>query len=212
MKSSKGFLILFGSVFGIVVAILFFVATGMETPVSAETPSVELRGLAFFRGELMETGYVFSPDSTNSGDVIATLIHLGGDEYELRMSDLYDPKEPRLSIWELTISDEGDVGGTFFERQVYPIPESSTFDEIWTHTGCMMVGGFPELTGSWDGERLIAKTVFEGRCEGGTMWGDPEIMMWMSDDDDPDGPMADGLDWNDGRAHMEFGVDVSVVP
>ncbi len=179
---------------------------------NAQTPPAELRGTAFFRGELMETGYVFSPDATNSCEAIATLVHEGGEAYELRLSELCEEEEPRLSTWALELSEDGQVSGTFFERQVYPVSDASTFDEIWTHTGCTMDGGFPELTGSWDGERLLAYTTFEGRCEGGTYWGDPEIMMWMSQDDDPDGPMADGLDWSDGRAHMEFGVDMTVVP
>lgn len=81
--------------------------------------------------------------------------------------------------------------------------------EIWLHTGCMMVGDFPNVTGTWDGEQLRIYTSFEGRCHGGTMWGDGEIMQMLSGDDDPAGPVADGLDWDDGPARLEFGVDLT---
>ncbi len=48
----------------------FLVSTALlDVNANAQTPPAELRGTAFFRGELMETGYVFSPDATNSCEV-----------------------------------------------------------------------------------------------------------------------------------------------
>lgn len=41
-----------------------------------------------------------------------------------------------------------------------------------------MVGDFPALMGTWDGETLAA-TTFDGRCHGGTMWGDLAIWQTM---------------------------------
>ena len=55
-------------------------------------------------------------------------------------------------------------------------------------------------------------TSFQGRCHGGDMWGESEIMGFISGDTDPESPIADGLTWDDGPARMEFGVDLMVEP
>lgn len=73
----------------------------------------------------------------------------------------------------------------------------------------MLVGDFPALTGTWDGETLVATTTFAGRCRGGTMWGDPTIWVMMGVED-PTGLLADGVTWDDGPAVMTFGAALTV--
>lgn len=195
-------------------ALLAFSIGFLAVNVSADSHQepVEMGGYSFFNGELIETGYVISDEALNSCEAKATLVHLEDEQYELRVGEICG-FGPRLTIWDLTISEAGEVGGTFHAQTFHPASETgSPMGEIWLHTGCMMVGDFPALTGTWDGETLRAYTSFEGRCNGGTMWGEPEIMGFLSGDTDPDGPIADGLDWNDGPARMEFGVDLSVEP
>jgi len=202
--------------FGIgTVAVLALVVGLISLPtayVSADSHEepVEMSGHSFFNGELIESGYVISDEALNQCQAKATLVPLEGKNYELRVGEICG-FGPRLTIWDLTISEEGEVGGLFHAQSLYPASEvGSVMAEIWLHTGCMMVGDFPVLSGTWDGENLRAYTSFEGRCNGGTMWGEPEIMGFLSGDDDPDGPVADGLDWDDGPARMEFGIDLIV--
>ncbi len=180
-----------------------------EVSAQTEIAPVELTGTTFVRGELIETGYVFSDETLNVGPAKATLIHLKDDQYELRVMEEDD--DPRLSIWELTISEDGQVGGTWFAEQLYPDLElKSTMAELWLYTGCMMVGDYPALSGSWDGEHLQIATSVHGRCNAGKYFSDPEIMAMFSGDDDPEGPMANGLDWDDGPVFMELGADLTV--
>lgn len=175
----------------------------------SEMAPVELAGTTWVTGELTETGYQFSDKELNYCIAKATLIHVDGEQYELRVNE--EDCGPRLSIWDLTINDEGDVGGTFMTTVVDPPSETgSVMGELWLFTGCMMVGDFPELQGTWDGELLHVTTSFGGRCHAGRYWGDPEVMAFFSGDDDPEGPMANGLDWADGPTYVEFGADLVV--
>lgn len=182
-----------------------------KTAALAADAPVEMAGHSFFNGTLIDSEYVVSDEANNQCPAVATLVHLEDDAYELRLSEACQ-SEPRLTIWELTIADDGSVTGTFHAQSITPAPETgSVMGEIWLHTGCMMVGDFPNLTGTWDGEQLRIYTSFEGRCHGGTMWGNGTIMQMLSGDDDPTGPVADGLDWDDGPARLEFGVDLTAM-
>lgn len=171
---------------------------------------VEMSGHSFFNGHLIDSEYVISDETFNQCEARATLVPIEGEKYELRVGEICG-FGPRLTVWDLTVDEDGNVGGVFHATSIHPENDTgSVMGEIWYHTGCMMVGDFPALTGTWDGERLRAYTSFEGRCHGGTMWGEPEIMAFLSGDDDPESPIADGLDWDDGPARMEFGVDLRV--
>ena len=199
---------------GVVVLALATILLGPSTSTTAavaEVAPVEMAGYSFFNGVLIESDYVISDEARNQCPAVGTLVHLQDDAFELRLSEACQA-EPRLTIWELAIADDGSVEGVFHAQSISPAPATgSVMGEIWLHTGCMMVGDFPNVTGTWDGEQLRIYTSFEGRCHGGTMWGNGEIMQMLSGDDDPAGPVADGLDWDDGPALLEFGVDLTAM-
>ena len=214
MKNWKYFWI---GIFGVAVLVLFFAMVSIPAAdVSADSHGgsegdpVEMIGHSFFNGEIVESGYVISDEAFNQCEARATLIPVEGQQYELRVGEICG-FGPRLSIWDLTIAEDGTVGGVMQAEVVYPPQDTgSVMGELWLRTGCMMVGDFPALSGTWDGEHLRTYTSFQGRCHGGDMWGEGEIMGFISGDTDPESPIADGLTWDDGPARMEFGVDLMV--
>lgn len=182
--------------------------TVAQSAPAAEAP-VELAGRTFFEGVLTDHTLIFSPREINACEAKASLLHLEKERYELRVAEKCG-FGPRLAIWDLTIDKDGKVGGVFQARVLHPqLATGTVFGEIWLHTGCMLVGDFPTLTGTWDGETLSATTTFAGRCHGGTMWGDPKIWEMMGVED-PNGLLADGVTWDDGAARMTFGVELTV--
>lgn len=216
MKSGKRFWIGLGfiALLALLVGQISFSAADVSADSHTESRDapIEMSGYSFFNGALIDSGYIISDEALNQCTARATLIPIQGQQYELRVGEICG-FGPRLTIWDLTIDNDGSVGGIFHARSIHPANETgSPMGEIWYHTGCMMVGDFPALSGTWDGEHLRAYTSFEGRCHGGTMWGEPEIMAFLSGDTDPESPIADGLDWGDGPARMEFGVDLTVEP
>ena len=158
----------------LIIGLISLSAMGVSAEAQEGPPEspVEMSGYSFFDGELIESEYVISDEALNQCLAKATLVPLEGENYELRVGEICG-FGPRLTIWDLTISEEGEVGGVFHAQTLYPASEAgSPMAEIWLHTGCMMVGDFPALSGTWDGENLRAYTSFEGRCNGGTMWGE----------------------------------------
>lgn len=177
--------------------------------VQMQDSPVELAGRTTFEGALTDHELIFSPGDVNFCEAKATLVPVEKEKYELRVAETCG-FGPRLAIWELTIDKDGKVGGVFQVRVLHPqLATGTVFGEIWLHTGCMLVGDFPALTGTWDGETLTAATTFAGRCHGGTMWGDPAIWDMMGIED-PNGLLDDGITWDDGPAVMTFGAALTV--
>lgn len=198
-----------GALIALTVALMILNAPTLAQPVQAQDPPVELAGRTTFEGVLTDHEFIFSPKDINFCEAKATLLHLDKEKYELRVAEKCG-FGPRLAIWELSINKAGKVDGIFQAQVLYPQQDTGTvFGEIWLHTGCMMVGDFPTLTGTWDGETLSAATTISGRCHGGTMWGDPAIWEMMGVED-PKGLLADGVTWDDGPAAMTFGAELTV--
>ena len=177
---------------------------------------VEFKGVMNFDVEFLDTGYM---PAFAKCPATASLIQVGLTEYELRLSE-HGPCGNRMSIWDLTINQAGNVSGEGWAEVLSPPVEAgSMMGQWWLHTGCKTTGTtplFPGLIGTWDGETLIADTHFEGHCEGGTMWTGPDFWMMhpvraAEIEKDPNHVLADGVTWEDGPVHVRFGAELTVV-
>jgi hypothetical protein len=148
-----------GLVLVLATALLMGSGLSLAQSAKAQDPPVELEGRTTFEGVLTDHAFVFSPKDKNFCEAKATLIHLEKEKYELRVAEQCGFGS-RLAIWDLTIDQAGKVGGEFQAQVLHPQQDTgAVFGEIWLHTGCMMVGDFPALTGTWDGETLYAATI-----------------------------------------------------
>lgn len=164
---------------------------------------VQLVGRTIFVGYFSTSGFEFSPADYNYCEASAVLTQTGRTTYELALSECGF----RDSTWELAITPGGAVSGIGWPEDEGPEAE------VALHTGCNVTHGtFPVFRGTWDGTRLQAYTHFNGRCDGGTFWGDP--LFWDGWDgipgvEDPDGILDDGVTWDDGPAHVTFGLELA---
>ncbi len=191
----------------IILAIMLVAVVLVAVPASADS-AMSLEGTSTFVGVFSPSGFVFSPAWFNYCDAQATLTPMGGDQYELNLTECWGG---RSGIWELTINKAGKVKGLAWVE--YP----EMVAEIAEHTGCPVSHGtYPIYHGTWDGTTLNVETEFHGRCDGGTMWGE----AWFWDEfeplglpavPDPDGILDDGVTWDDGPAHVTFGMELTIL-
>ena len=191
--------------------IMILVVAGFTgIPVGATEAPVELSGRTTYVGQFAQSGFVFAPDWYNYCSAVATLTRTGRDSYDLQV-DEWDCG--RVCTWELKITEGGVVKGEGLVACDPPCVNGSCAGEIQLHTGCPVEHGtFPIYHGTWDGNDLDIATHFHGRCDGGTYWG----QAWFWDGwgptpavDDPEGYLDDGVNWDDGPAHMTFGLELT---
>jgi hypothetical protein len=183
-----------------VVAIAGFPAFAGDVP-------LQLTGRTTFVGYFANSAFVFSPADWNYCDASATIVQ---DDGAILVLEVTECGGMRTCTWEFEISR----GGTAKGEMTACVPDFETgsqVGDVQLHTGCPAEQGtFPIYHGVWDGTTLAVAGHFHGRCDGGTYWGE----AWFWDDwggvYDPEGYLDDGVTWDDGPAHMTFGLDLAV--
>jgi hypothetical protein len=173
-------------------------------PASATDTPVELTGRSTFVGYFSTSGFVFLPEEWGYCDASATIIQEDGETLVLEVDECGGY---RVCTWEFEITNGGVAKG----GMVSCVPEfetGSVIGDVNLHTGCDADNGtFPVNHGTWDGNTLNVAGHFHGRCDGGTFWG--EEWFWEGVDD-PEGILDDGVTWDDGPAHVTFGLELTV--
>ena len=195
----------------ITIILMLLVLAFTVLPASATPPPVQLTGRTTFVGFFSTSGFVFSPDWYNYCSAEATLTQTGEQAYSLEVNE-WDCG--RVCTWELKITNGGVVKGEGFTSCIPECVNGSCVGEVELHTGCDVDNGtFPIYHGTWDGNTLSIASHFHGRCDGGTYWREP----WFWDGwgeippvPDPEGILDDGVTWDDGPAHVTFGLELTV--
>ena len=119
----------------------------------------------------------------------------------------------RICIWEFKANRGGVVRGGMVSCDPAFVTGNLVGD-MTLHPGCPAEHGtFPVYRGTWDGKTLSVSSHFHGRCDGGTYWG--EAGFWDEGDGipgvyDPEGYLDNGVTWENGPAHVTFGLDLKV--
>ena len=205
MKKKRLFISIFAACFMVLITLALTII-----PLSAGQQPVQLTGRTTFVGYFSHSSFTFSPDWYNYCSAEAELAQTGLQSYTLEVNE-WDCG--RVCSWDLTITNGGVVRG---ENDGSCCMDGNCIDEVELHTGCSASHGtYPTYQGTWDGTNLAITSHFHGRCDGGIYWG--EAWFWdgwgdLPAVDDPDGILDDGVTWDDGPAHVTFGVELTAVP
>ena len=190
-----------------VTAVIMMLALLAITGIPASATEVELTGRTTFVGYFSNIGFVFSPADWNYCDASATLVQ---DSGEILVLDIAECGDMRVCRWELEISNGGVAKGEMVSCNP-PFETGSLLGDVQVHTGCPAERGtFPVYHGTWDGTMLSIASHFHGRCDGGLFWGEGSFWDDWGGVYDPEGYLDDGVTWDDGPAHVTFGLDLTV--
>ena len=193
--------------FSLLIVMMMIIFALTIIPASADPQPVHLTGRTTFVGHFAQSGFVFSPDWYNYCNAEAVLTQVEKKSYILEVNE-WDCG--RVCTWDLKITNNGVVIG---DNHGSCCVDGDCVAEVKLHTGCPADHGiYPIYRGKWDGANFNISSHFHGRCDGGTYWGDAAFWDGWGDlppVDDPEGILDDGVTWDDGPAHVTFGIELT---
>ncbi len=162
----------------VVLLLLMLAFSGSLMALEPARPPVQLTGVSQFVGWAVRTGEVVSPPDINFCPIVEARLTFGPGF----LARLYTKESCgggyvlRDMNWHVVFDRSGKLAMKLpkFATQTYSDGTVETIEVLPTmreHTGCPLNGTMPIYYGHFDGTFFHASGLFQGICDGGTLWG-----------------------------------------